>query len=306
MQTILGGGGSIGADLAHDLANYTDKVRIVSRNPKKVNESDELMPADLTKREEVFKAVEGSEVTYVTIGFEYNIKVWRQKWPSFMQNVIEACKQYRSKLVFFDNIYMYDKDYLGNMTEETPVNPGSKKGKVRAEVAKMITDEFGKGRLKALIARSADFYGPANNNSVLIVTVFTNLKMGKPANWFARTDRIHNYTYTPDAAKATALLGNTPDAFDQVWHLPTDNVKLTGRQWIELIAKELHTKPRYMVIRTWMLGIMGLFMPVMKELKEMIYQYDRDYFFNSSKFEKKFRFKPVENIKAVKSIAESL
>ena len=306
MQVILGGGGAIGGHLAHYLSGYTNKVRIVSRHPKKVNDTDELMSADLTTREDVFNAVKGAEITYITIGFEYNIKVWREKWPDFIKNAIDACKFHKSKLVFFDNIYMYDRNHLSNMTEKTPVLPSSKKGKVRAQIAKMITDEFNKGELTALIARSADFYGPVNNTSVLVTTVFRNLNKGKAALWFAKTDKIHNYTYTPDAAQATAMLGNTPDTYHQVWHLPASKIKLTGKQWIELIAKELNTKPKYNVLPAWFIGLMGFFMPIMKELKEMIYQYDRDYYFNCSKFEKRFDFKPKDHIEAIKAIVNEL
>ena len=56
-QTILGAGGAIGIELAKALATYTTDIRLVSRNPKKVNLSDELFPADLTSSEDVFKAV---------------------------------------------------------------------------------------------------------------------------------------------------------------------------------------------------------------------------------------------------------
>jgi nucleoside-diphosphate-sugar epimerase len=306
MQTILGGGGAIGTELAKSLSDFTNKVRIVSRNPKKVNENDELMSADLSNREHVFKAVEGSEVVYVTIGFDYNHRTWKEKWPAFMQNVIDACKKYHAKLVFFDNVYMYDSNHLVNMTEETPVNPVSKKGKVRAQVAEMITDEFGKGQIMALIARSADFYGPRNDKSALVITVFDNFKKGKKANWFARVDKLHNYTYTPDAAKATAILGNTPDAFNQVWHLPTASTKLTGRQWIELIAKEMNMKPKFMVMPVWLMGIIGIFVPIIRELKEMTYQYDRDYFFNSSKFENKFNFKPTSPVDGIRETLKNM
>jgi nucleoside-diphosphate-sugar epimerase len=306
MQTILGGGGSIGKELAKELNKYTDKVRIVSRNPKKINENDELVAADLSNRDEVFKAVEGSEVVYITIGFDYKLKVWREKWPAFMQNVIDACKKYKSKLIFFDNIYMYDRAFLGNMTEDTPIKPSSKKGIIRTQIAKMVTDEFAKDELTALIARSADFYGPGSDKSVLVVAVIENLKKGKPANWLANDNKIHNLTFTPDAAKATAILGNTPDAYNQVWHLPTNNAKLIGKKWVELIANEMQVKPRIMVMPIWLMGILGIFMPIMKELKEMAYQYDRDYFFNSEKFEKRFNFKPTSIEEGIRSIIKAL
>jgi nucleoside-diphosphate-sugar epimerase len=138
MQTILGAGGTIATDLARDLTAYTRNIRLVSRNPRKINDTDQLFPADLTRREDVFRAVEGSEVVYLTVGFEYDTKVWRERWPPLMAHVIAACKRYGAKLVFFDNVYMYDRNALSRMTEETPVRPSSKKGEVRARIAQML------------------------------------------------------------------------------------------------------------------------------------------------------------------------
>ncbi|RAK00040.1 nucleoside-diphosphate-sugar epimerase [Larkinella arboricola] len=304
MQTILGAGGTIGRDLAKELSSYTDRIRLVSRTPQKVNPADELFPADLTDRAQVFKAVEGSEVVYLTVGFEYNISIWRKNWPSLMRNVIDACKQYKAKLVFFDNVYLYDANSVGHMTEESPINPSSKKGKVRAEIAGMLMDEVKQGTLTALIARAADFYGPNNDKSLMVQTVVQNFRKGKAANWFARTDKVHSFTYTPDAAKATALLGNTASAYNQVWHLPTDPTRLTGQQWIERVAKEMNVKPKSMALPTWLLRLMGIFVPIMGEFPEMAYQYDRDYFFDSSKFEKAFNVRPTTPTEGVKRMVE--
>lgn len=94
MQTILGSGGAIGTDLAKSLKAYTSDIRLVSRNPKKINETDQLFSADLTDRAQVNKAIEGSEVCYVTVGFEYTVKTWQQLWPPLIRNVEEACIQY--------------------------------------------------------------------------------------------------------------------------------------------------------------------------------------------------------------------
>ncbi|TAH22144.1 MAG: NAD-dependent epimerase/dehydratase family protein [Cytophagales bacterium] len=304
MQTILGAGGTIGSELAKELKKYTSDIRLVSRNPKKVNDTDQLFPADLTDSEQVRKAIAGSEIVYLVVGFEYTIKVWRKEWAKLMKTTIEACKANKAKLVFFDNIYMYDRDFLGNMTEETPIRPTSKKGEVRTEIAKMLMDEVKAGKLTALIARAADFYGPKNEKSFLIEVVPKNFKKGNSANWFANTDKVHSFTFTPDAAKATALLGNTPDAYKQVWHLPTDSQRLTGKQWIALFAKEMNVAPKSFTLPIWLVGVIGWFVPFMKELKEMLYQYDRDYFFNSEKFEKRFGFKPTSYQEGVRKTLE--
>lgn len=306
MQTILGSGGAIGTELAKALKTYTNDIRLVSRNPEKVNPEDEVYPADLLNAESVNNAVKGSSVVYITIGFPYKYKVWKANWPVFIRQVIDACIQHNSKLVFFDNVYMYDPAFMDNMTEETPVNPQSKKGKIRAEIAGMIMDEVKAGRLTALIARCADYYGPSvSNTSMLTETVFKPLSKGKKANWMASDRHKHAFTYTPDAGKATALLGNTESAFNQVWHLPTANNPLTGKEWITKIAGAIGAKPRYQVVSGSMLKILGLFIPLMREMPEMMYQYDRDYVFNSEKFEKQFGIKPTPYSEGIETIADT-
>ncbi len=303
MQTILGAGGAIGNEVAKALTKYTDKIRLVSRRPKKVNPADELFSADLLKYKELERAVEGSSVVYVTVGFKYDYKVWKKNWPKFTKNLIEVCSRHNSKLVFFDNIYMYDLNYLSGMTEETPVNPPSRKGEIRAEVSKMIMDAVEKEKISALIARSADFYGPGiSKTSILTETVFSPLSKGKKASWLSSDKFKHSFTYTPDAGRATALLGNSEGAYNQVWHLPTASNPLTGKEWIEAIATELGVEPKYNVVGKFIVRALGLFIPIMKELPEMMYQYDRDYVFNSDKFGEHFNLKPTPYFEGIKEV----
>ncbi|MEN8247325.1 MAG: NAD-dependent epimerase/dehydratase family protein [Bacteroidota bacterium] len=307
MQTILGAGGAIGRELAKSLTDYTTDIRLVSRNPAKVNETDQRFSADLTDKDETLKAVEGSEIAYLTIGLPYNHKIWASTWPVIMNNVIEACKLHDCKLVFFDNIYMYDPAYLGNMTEETPLKPVSKKGKVREEILSMLLREVESGNLTALVARCADYYGAGiKQTSMLTETVFNNMAQGKAPNWMGPLDCKHSFTYTPDAAKGTSILGNTPDAYNQVWHLPTAGNTLTGQEWIDTFAKGLNKKPKKaMILSPFMLNLIGLFIPVMKELKEMRYQYEEDYMFISDKFEQRFDFTPTSYVEGIRQIIES-
>ena len=288
--------------MAKELSKYTSKVRLVSRHPKKVNESDELFPADLSDPVQVDKAIAGSEVVYLLVGFEYNIKVWQDKWPKLMRAVIDACIRHNAKLVFFDNVYSYDIGAIGHMTEDSPLNPPSKKGAVRREIADMLMNAVKAGKLTALIARAADFYGPDNDKSFLIELTYKNILKGKKSNWLVDASKKHSFAYTPDAAKATALLGNTPDAYNQVWHLPTDERTLTGKEMIALLTKEMGVANKFSVLPVWMLKLIGIFVPFMRELPEMMYQYDRDYFFDSSKFDRRFNFKTTTYQEGIKEI----
>ncbi len=306
VQTILGSGGAIGIPLARELKSYTGKIRLVSRNPKKVNDTDELFPADVNDLSQIDKVIAGSEIVYVTVGFEYRTKVWQKTWPSFIREVVKACRKYDAKLVFFDNVYMYAKTAIPFMTEASPIMPPSEKGKVRAKVLEIILNEVEQNNLKALISRAADFYGPDNRNSALSIMVIDNLRKGKKAQAFGDISKIHTYTYTPDAAKATAILGNTADAYNQVWHVPTTKEKITNFDWIGLIAKELNKEPKVQTVPTWMLHAAGLFIPMMKEFPEMVYQYENDYIFDSSKFEKRFGIYATSPKDGIKRTLESM
>lgn len=303
MQTILGGGGPIGLELARILPDYTERVRIVGRNPEKVIPENEVFVANLLDSEAVRDAVAGSDVAYLSVGLPYKASVWEAQWPKVMRNTIEACRASGSKLVFFDNIYMYDREHLSPMDENTPVRPTTRKGAVRAMIADMLMEAVQKDQVDALIARCADFYGPGRQkNSVLTQTVFERLASGKSAQWLLSVDHIHSFTYTPDASLATAMLGNTDDAYGQVWHLPTTEKPPTGREWIEMIAEELEAKPRVQVASNFMMSTVGLFSPTLREVKEMAYQYDRDYDFRSDKFNRRFDFTPTTYRQGIKAV----
>ena len=306
VQTILGAGGAIGVEVAKALTAYTSNIRLVARNPKKVNDSDELFVADLTDRQQIFKAVEGSSIVYLTVGFNYNIKVWQKLWPPLARNVVDACIAHGAKLVFFDNIYAIGDDHVKHITESSPINPSSQKGQVRAEVDRIILEASEKNGLKAIIARSPDFFGVIKDKSVLMNLIYDNLAKDKKAQWFCNAKVVHSCGYAPDLGKGTAMLGNTDDAFQQIWNLPTDSERITGEGWVQLFADVMKTGNKVQVLPAWGVKALGLFVPILREMHEMLYQYDRDYFFDSSKFNKRFNYTPIPNAEAVRQVVEAL
>jgi len=285
LQTILGANGTIAQELSKYLPGYTNQIRQVSRNPKKVNTSDEIRQADLLDYNQTEKAVEGSEVVYLLAGLKYDAKTWGEQWPKVMRNTLDACKKHNSKLVFFDNVYAYG--YVqGIMTEDTPFNPISKKGEVRARVATMLLDEIKKGNIQGIIVRAADFYGPGAHLSLTFSTVTERLKAGKSPQWIGNPKKIHSFTYTPDAGKTVAMLGNTPSAINQTWHALTSKEKITGKDYVRMACESVG-RPYKGVSGLPKFGvrILGLFVPVLGEFVEMMYQFENDFIFDSSKAE---------------------
>ena len=197
-------------------------------------------------------------------------------WPRVMSNAIEACKHAGAKLLFFDNVYMYGR-VSGPMTEETPVNPCSRKGEIRARIATTLINEWKAGALTAMIARSADFYGPDTRNAVPNLLVFEPLARERKASWLVNDTVPHSFTYTPDAAQSLMHLAERPTAWNQIWHIPTAPQPLTGREFIALAAKELGVAARHRVLSRPMLRVAGWFNPLVAESYEMLYQSDAPY-----------------------------
>ena len=292
LHTILGAGGAVGNQLLPVLLQNNEKVRLVSRKPNSPSNA-EAIAADVTDYKQTLSAVKGSGVVYLVVGLAYDIRVWKESWPKIMTNAIDACKETGSKLIYFDNLYMYGK-VDGMMTEETPFNPISKKGEIRAAIATQLLNEMKAGKIQGMIARAADFYGPIGfNTSIPNMLVFLNLKKGKRAQWLVNAKMPHSLTYVPDAAEALYRLADRDDAFGQTWHMPVANNPLTGEEFIKEAAKAMKAKDNYSVISKPMMKIGGLFNRPIKESVEMVYQSEFPYLFDSSKFNKAFNFRPT-------------
>jgi nucleoside-diphosphate-sugar epimerase len=305
MHTILGAGGPVANALTRELNNKNETVRLVSRRPvTTTNENTTWQKADLLIYEEVLAAAKGSTVIYLCAGLVYDVAIWQQQWPVIMQNVINVAKETNARLIFFDNVYMYGL-VTGPMLETTPYNPISKKGEVRAKIATQLMDEAKAGNINASIARAADFYGTDSGNSFMDMMLLSKFAKKESAQWAGDPKKLHNFTYIPDAGKGMFLLGQHQETDNQIWHMPTA-APLTGKQFIDIAAKVYNVKPKYMAINKIMLQLYGLFNKQVAGTVEMYYQYDHDYDFNSSNFEKHINFSPTRYADGIKHMSETL
>ncbi|WP_183577766.1 NAD-dependent epimerase/dehydratase family protein [Mucilaginibacter sp. X5P1] len=305
MHTILGAGGAVANALTRELLNNNQTIRLVSRKPiQQTDKNISWQKADLLNYNEVLEAAKGSTVIYLTAGLVYDKNIWQQQWPVIMQNAINVAKATGARLIFFDNIYMYGL-VNGPITEETPYNPASVKGEIRAKIATTLMDEVKAGNINASIARAADFYGTENMNSFLDMMVIDKFAKKQRAQWMGDVNKLHNFSFIPDMGKAVYLLGQKPESDNQIWHMPTA-ASLPGKQFIDMIAGTYNVDPKYFAVKKFMLQLFGLFDPLVKGTVEMYYQYNHDYNFNSAKFEKAFDFKPTTYQDGFKQLSQTL
>lgn len=288
MQTILGANGQIAVELARELnRSHTADLRLVSRNPRKVNDTDTLVRADLLDTEQTAAAVEGSSVVYFTAGLPPNTELWERQFPLMLRNALDASRAAGASFAYFDNTYMYPQDDRVQ-TEDTPFAPVGRKGAVRAAMASMVLDEIDRGEIPVLIGRAPEFYGPGRTQSFTNTLIIDNVKAGKKPRVPVRDDRVRTLIWTPDASRALAELGNAPDAFGQTWHLPCCDDRPTYREFVAMAAEAFGRSADYTVIPAWVLRAAGLFSAQVRELKELLPRYEFDNLFDSTKFTTRF------------------
>ena len=288
MQTILGANGQIAVELARELQRkYTIDVRLVSRNPRKVNDTDSLVSANLLDAKQTLDAVKGSSIVYFTAGLPPDTALWEAQFPTMLKNALDACRVVGASFAYFDNTYMYPQD-ARLLTEETPFAPVGRKGKVRAAMASMVLEEMARGEIPVLIGRAPEFYGPGKTQSFTNALVIEKLQAGKKPHVPVRDDTRRTLIWTPDASRALAALGNAPDAFGQTWHLPCCDDRPTYKELVAMASQVFGREPSYAVIGKLTLTAAGLFSKQVREIRELLPRYEQDNLFDSTKFKRRF------------------
>ena len=213
-------------------------------------------------------------------------ELWEAQFLLMMANVIKACQVNQSKLVFFDNTYMYAKT-AAIQDENSPFEPVGRKSAVRAQLAEMVLQAMATSDLQALICRAPEFYGPGKTQSITNTMIFKPIKNKKSIKVPVSALTLRTLIWTPDASRAMALLGNTESAYGQTWHLPCED-SLTYQEMIGLAQSITDEKLEYSVIKLWQFKLGSYVNHNLKELQELLPRYQVDNHFSSDKFKAVF------------------
>lgn len=285
LHVVIGAGGGAGKAIVRELVARELPVRAVNRSgDADVPAGVECVAGDAMDLASMEAACEDASVIYHAVNVPY--PQWQAMLPTIMDNLITSAEAEEARLVYVDNLYMYGK-VDGPMSESTPVNPCSRKGQLRADLAATLLAADEQGRVQAVIARGSDFYGPGVFNAGLGEIVLAPALLGKTANAVGDLDMPHTYTYIDDFAKAVVTLGTRDEALGKVWHTPNAEAQST-RQMLEMIFEEAGQTPNYRTAPGYILTGMGIFNPVIRELKEMVYQFEIPFIVDSSRYDRTF------------------
>ena len=289
---VVLGTGAIGRAIMNELVARGESVRMVNRSGKmdEVPAGVEIVSSDLYDPAKVKEMTRGAKVVYQCSQPSYF--EWADKFPPLQKSIIDGLTGADAKLVLVENLYMYGETNGTPMTEDMPHNAHTKKGKTRSEMSKAALAAHRDGKLKVVIGRGSDFFGPWGlPTAVMGERTFYPLLRGKPAQLIGNINIPHTHTYIPDFGKAFVILGERGEADGQAWHVPNDMPRVTQRELVMMVAEAAGVEPKMSAMGRSMMWIGGLFIPEAKETYEMMYEFEQPFIVDSSKFEKAFDMK---------------
>jgi nucleoside-diphosphate-sugar epimerase len=287
---VIFGVGQVGSQLAKFLMDDGASVRVVKRSPRGVPAGAEGVFGDASDASFCRSAVEGARAVYHCMNPAYDAKTWARVLPVLQENLVSAAGSVGARLVVLENLYMLGSPRSGTMNEDTPFRPQSRKGEVRARLAEALLEAHSKGRVQAVSGRASDFYGPYGTETHFGERFWVPAIAGKRAEFLPRLDTRHSYNFIPDVARGLALLGTGPEEIvGRPWMLPCAPAE-TSRDLIHRFSAALGEEIRPRGLPRPLIRILGVFIPILKEVGETLPQWDSDYVVDDSRFRAQFRF----------------
>lgn len=298
---VVLGTGAIGRAIAEELVSRGESVRMVNRSGKmhEVPAGVEVTAADLYDPAQVKEVTRGASVVYQSAQPHYY--EWPEKFPPLQKSIIDGLAGSGVKLVIAENLYMYGETHNKPLTEDTPHKAHTRKGRVRAELSEAALAAHRAGKLRVTTGRGSDYFGPWGTDSSMGSVVFHRLLAGKAAQVGGSATMPHTHTYIPDFGKALVILGERTEADGLAWHVPNDMSRVTQGEMIEMVAQVAGVQPKTQVAGKVIMSMLGLFIPELKESVEMLYEFEKPFVVDSSKFEKTFGMQATPMKEAIKT-----
>jgi nucleoside-diphosphate-sugar epimerase len=291
---VVFGGGQVGSLLARILLDRGHQVRVAKRSPGGIPVGAEAVLGEAANRAFCNAAAEGAVTVYHCMNPPYSTAKWAELLPLYMANLIEASSRAGARLVVLDNLYLLGKPDGKPLTADTPMNPCSRKGEIRAQAAQILFDAHTRGDVRATCGRASDFYGPGGTLTQLGDYFWPRVLKGRSGQIVANPDAIHTYHYIPDVAAGLAALGAGPDdTFGRPWMLPCRPAE-SLRDLVRRLEGPLGAPVKLAVVPKMMLSLLSLFTPELREMPEMQYQWEEPFVVDDRHFRERFDVVPED------------
>ncbi|HJW10925.1 MAG TPA: NAD-dependent epimerase/dehydratase family protein [Albitalea sp.] len=285
---VVIGSGVLGRTIARMLRQQGRAVTVLNRHGGSLD-GHALLACDLTQAGELERHLGDRSRIFVCAAPAYFR--WKEEFGPLIDGLRRAAKGRAADIVYADNLYAYGaRDEP--LTEAMPYAAATVKGRIRADAAERLMRLHGSYGVRVAIVRAADFFGPGVENSVVGLRVIRDVLAGRPAYVIGNPDLPHALTYLPDQARCMIALASEDDAFGSSWHAP-NNPALSLRAFLEQVAQQGASPLKLRSAGRLMLRAMGMFNPAMRELIEMLYQFEKPFLVSHEKIGARFGLAPT-------------
>ncbi|MBW7881704.1 MAG: NAD-dependent epimerase/dehydratase family protein [Caldilineaceae bacterium] len=304
-NAVILGTGQVGMALMEQLVERRVKVTLVNRRGRvgePLPEGVQLAAADVNDAAAVTRIAQDATVVFATVQPDYT--QWPEKFPPLVRSLIDGIAKTDARLVFVDNLYMYGPTHGQPLREDLPYAATGPKGRTRAQVASLLLEAHRAGRIRVAIGRASDFFGPrVTATAVFGERFFGAIWKGNPVDLFGNPDLPHTYTYVPDFARALITLSKHEAAYGRAWHVPNAGTVST-REMVRLFEEALRQPIKCRTINRFMVALAALFVPMVRELKELAYEFEEPYIVDDTAFRAAFGADTTPLASAVAETAE--
>lgn len=304
-SAIVIGAGPVGSALAVMLADSRQHVKLVTRSGKG---PDHLLikkvALDATDAAALSKAAVGATAIY-NCANPGSYQQWAREWPPLAAAILEAAEKTGAVLVTFSNLYGYGP-VDGPMTRNTPLRPSDHKGAIRARMWEDALAAHEAGRARVTEVRASDYIGPTASAATSLIARFAEATLaGKTAWVFADPDQPHSWTAVEDIAATLAALGQDERAWGSPWLAPT-NSPVAVRDVLRQLNRSVGLgEPTVSRIPGWVMKAGDVFVPLLREVNGLLYQFDRPFIVDSSETTEIFDLEPTPWEDVIENSAKS-
>lgn len=289
---IVVGAGATGTATARLLAENGKRVTVISRSGRGPAEPGiELVAADASDRQTLTELTVGAAAIYNCANPQYH--QWATAWPPLAEALLAAAEANDAVLVTLSNLYGY-ADPTAPMKATDPLNPSSIKGGIRAKMTNDALAAHNAGRVRVTEARASDFIGPGvGETGHMGDRVVPRILAGKSVSLLGNVDKAHSWTAIDDVANTLVTIASDERAWGRAWHVPTVE-PMTQRELVHRMCALAGVEPvKVKTLPSAVLTVGGLFVPALRELKEMLYQFTEEFIIDSQETTDVFGIKPT-------------
>ena len=288
---VVVGSGAIGSGTAIELAEQGHGVLVVTRSGSRPDHPGvRAVAGDVTDRDAFARLAAGADAIYNCANPPYHR--WPELWPPMAGSMLAAAEASGAVFVTMGNLYGYGPtDHP--LIESDPLAATGPKGRTRADMWRDALAAHRAGRARVTEARASDFVGAGVEATTHFGRWVGPLLRGRRIRVMGDPDAPHSWTFVGDVVRTLAVLGTDERAWGKPWHVPSPPA-MSQRELATRLC-ELAGLPRPGVSRLpdGLLRAAGLFVPQLRGLEEVRYQFDRPFLLDSSAVTRQFGLEPT-------------